>query len=424
MSLSFQKLSDILPAYPKGFRLNIVREEIAPLGESGEKVSIDSLWPGFSFLKALGFREIVFRSASPMILEQWTKRIEDYQQKYIEDPEYSGFDDFIWGEPDPDSDTPIIDCLKQSPFEERTSDRLKVIQLGLGPVPPMLAPLGVNAKALQSFRDEVENERPEDSLRRINALVEEYKSVQEQSLPPEWTHFLGSILQLSLSQRQLELASQMGRKYADDLRSIFSDDVWTTRLLEAYEPKAPEIKVWSEIFLGLTTKRAIDLLQRSLGTKAGTQLVKIVSTRASQDPESLANLCFSSPPEVQKILLQWLAPYWRPKHYPKILENLEASFLGKDFELINSWIHALLRSYAAQGLTDLKKHFQPKRFWNFLKSPQPSEAEAPNYILNALQEHRSAEILRFLKEIKPLTKGKSADQVEKLIHSFRERKLP
>jgi len=39
-----------------------------------------------------------------------------------------------------------------------------------------------------------------------------------------------------------------------------------------------------------------------------------------------------------------------------------------------------------------------------------------------LNENRSTEILKFLKDIRPYVRGKSAHQVEKLIGSFKERK--
>jgi hypothetical protein len=137
----------------------------------------------------------------------------------------------------------------------------------------------------------------------------------------------------------------------------------------------------------------------------------------------MIQICVSSPLKTQKILAQWLAPHWRPKHYAVIQQQLENALRQRDPDCIQPWLQALLRSYLAKALEDLKTHFQPKKIWQSLFSKKTSDQKMQEQILLALEELRSVEILNFLKDVRPHVQGRPAHQIEKMIGQFKEKRV-
>jgi len=422
--MSPQKLTSVIESENHFLRLKLVESKLVHSSGDQSDVSLEELWPTLNFLKALGFREILFRKPSPEHLSKWMGRVESYQQHYIQDPEYAGAEEFVWNELDPDSEAPHIECFKANaepstqPFEES----LQVIELGLGPVPPMMSNLSVDEQALHGFVNEIEAANLEDAIGRFESIFDEYRSMQGLNMPEDSASVVASVVCFALENKKIEKARSLVSTNEKILKNIFNDPSWIIRLLEIYEPKTAEIQSWSEVFKLIPTSQILDLIETQAGTKAARQLVKLMSIRVGREHEELIVLSFSLTTTKQKILLQWLSPHWRPKYYPQLWIQLERALQTTDLELIQLWMQALLRCYSAQALEDLKNYFYPVSFWKRIFTKRASKEDAQARLLNALNENRSTEILKFLKDIRPFVRGKSAHQVEKLIGSFKERK--
>ena len=422
--MSPQKLTSVIESENHFLRLKLVEAKLVHASGDQSDVSLDELWPTLNFLKALGFREILFRRPTTDHVNKWMGRLESYQQLFIQDPEYAGAGEFVWNELDPESETPLVECFRANaepstqPFEET----VQVIELSLGPVPPMMSNLSVDEQALKGFINELEADNLDDSLGRFASIFEEYRAMQGLHLPEDSGSIVASVICFALENKKIDRARSLVQANEKILEDTFKDPHWLIRLLEIYEPKTTEIQGWSEIFKLLPTPQILDLIESQTGTKAARQLVKLMSIRVSREHEELIALCLKLPPTQQKILLQWLSPHWRPKYYPQLWIQLEHALQSTDLELIQLWMQALLRCYSAQALEDLKNYFYPVSFWKRLFSKNSSKVEAQARLLNALNENRSTEILKFLKDIRPYVRGKSAHQVEKLIGSFKERK--
>jgi len=422
--MSPQKLTSVIESENHFLRLKLVEAKLVHSSGDQSDISLDELWPTLNFLKALGFREILFRRPSNGQISSWMGRLESYQQLFIQDPEYAGAGEFVWNELDPESETSLIECFRANaepstqPFEET----VQVIELRLGPVPPMMSNLSVDEYALRAFINEIEGNKLEDCLARFESIFDEYRVTQGLNLPDDTSSLVASVICFALERKQVDKARSLVQANEKILKNIFSDPAWIIRLLEIYEPKTTEIQSWSEVFKLIATTQILDLIQSQPATKAARQLVKLMSIRVGREHEELITLCFQVATAKQKILLQWLSPHWRPKYYPQLWIQLEKSLQSSDLELIQLWMQALLRCYSAQALEDLKNYFYPMSFWKRIWSKSQSKEDSQTRLLNALNENRSTEILKFLKDIRPYVRGKSAHHVEKLISSFKERK--
>ncbi len=420
--MSPQKLTGLVQSCNHFARLKLDEGLWLPDGGEPKPISLDEIWAGLNFLKALGFHEVAFRTPSPEQLHRWIERLENYQQFYIQDPEYAGFDDFIWNELSPEFDEPVVECVRYAITADAPGTIQEVIHLNLGPVPPLLSNIAVDQKALSAFLNEIESRQPEDVFHRFESIFEEYRSLLDSEPPKESLQLLGAVFTLALENRKLDAALAFVRNHAHEFKNLFEDETWLIRALEIFEPKANEIQTWAPLFDSVKNEQIIAMAEKHLGSKAGHQLVKLISVRVAREPEHLIQFCLRSPHNIQKLLTQWLAPYWRPKHYPGIAQQLEQALQTRDPSLIQTWLQALLRSYPAQSLEDLKKYFKKLSFWESLGRKKVESLEKQGLILSALQENRSTELLKFLKEIRPELKGKSADQVEKIIGSFRDKR--
>lgn len=377
---------------------------------------LERLWPSFSFLKGMGFERIEFHDADPQSILHWAERIQAYEQDYLQDPDYLDIDACVWNEISVETDKTLIACFRRE-LKHNTSSAL------VFSVPPLKAPLAVDERAISAFVDEAKHQSTEDTILRMQSILLEFKDGKEELDHQPWLRLVADVICVTLENSLLRKAVSLSEEHKEVLAQLWNDEQRAHRIFSAYEPKAPELELWSKIFSSLSNEKLVLLLKNSLSTSAGPQVLKLMHVRVQHDPEDFIEICLEKESSLQKLILQWLTPYWQPRHYRKLLNALKLSLEKQDdFELIHSWIQALLKSYQSQAFEDLKLFFKPQTWiGRVLKTNQKSKEsgiQSQRFIVKALAEHPSAETVRFLREVKPFIHGGVADNVEKVISSY------
>lgn len=368
-------------------------------------------WPILPFLKGVGIESLEFHTKDDAIVSQWADRITRYEQIFIEDPENFSVDEYLWDEIDPEADKLLIRCA----FGEKHSrhDRLKA---GMAFVPPMKASLGVDAQAVNKFLSEIEEQNAATTLLRIQSILKEYHSNAQQKDAESWASLLGDIIAIALECHELDKAVQIAEQHRESLSPLWAQEDRTQRLFKSYDPKASELVTWTRIFDSCDTPQLTHYLNTILGTEAGPQIIKLMNFRAQERPDEMIELCFTASENTQKLLLQWLTPHWRPKHYHRILSTLDTLYREKkSLELFRFWLLALLRSSRATALQDLIQYFPKRRIFG---RQDPDLILYQRTILHILTENPTSESFHFLMQIKKNVEGELADQVGKLLSLY------
>ncbi|TVQ77391.1 MAG: hypothetical protein EA369_09360 [Bradymonadales bacterium] len=418
MSLSLEK---ILESLNDPLEIDLESESWSSKGSNDEELasSLEDLWAAFLFLKAVGFKKVSLRNPQKQSLRNWQKRIEEYQQHFIHDPEYLQLELCQWNESSESNPSELaIECwpaigASRSPTESRVLQSVDILE--------MKGPRISADAAVLAFREEVETFQASDILRRMLSILREFKFEKSKELPAHWPQLIGSVLRVAIENSLLGLAQDITQEYQDELQDLWKDESKVTELLKAYEARPVEFHQWAEIFRAVDIQLLIRLLERELGGEAGPQIIKLMTYRAEREHESLIEICLELKPATQRLLLQWLAPYWKPKHYPIAIRSLQGILeTGRNLDLVNSWVQALLLSYRAQALADLKAYLKPDTsLWRKLFKRKSVASKAQRSIIQALADSPSSEILQFLKELRPSLQGEVADEAEKVLQNFR-----
>ncbi len=403
LSLKTRILDDLQNQVPRAIDLH----------HSSSAFNLDE-WPLLQFLKGMGIQSVEFFTKDPQAIERWSERILGYELIFLEDPDSLKMIECQWNELDPLNNQILIQCKIASAgvFEDRShlTDTYSV--------PPMHAPLGISEEARLKIIDEVAHQSPQDVLSRFVSILQEYRTGAKKIDPVVWAFLVGDIVTVALDSKLLEKAIQLIDEHKLALAPLWSNTERVQRLFAAYDPKPSELVPWARIFDSLSTAQLMTYVEALLGTPAGPQILKLMNMRAQQDPAELVDICFRSQALTQKLLLQWLAPHWRPFHYGRILNALDTLLQSPvDPELLRLWLQALIRASKTNAFDDLVKVFKPRFFglWGARTSLQTKRA-----LLNALAEQPSSDSIEFLKKIRAFVHGELADQVEKLLHGYRE----
>lgn len=415
MNLSLEKLVPNGETLPERFHIDLIEEKMEAVGGALSEFNLDT-WPILVFLKGTGFSRIEFRTNDEAIIDRWINRIQQYEQKFIQDPENLHFDECLWDELSPESEEPLIHCVRLE--IQKAPQKLRKRKHH---VPPMEAHLGVDARSVERFVDEIRQLSPKDTLLRTQFILQEFKQSKKDVEGIQWAQLIGDIISVSLEAKHLDKAIHIAEENRTLLRSLWSDSQRVVRIFSAYEPKSQELKTWSKIFDTLPLEDLVRYLESHLSSSAGPQIVRLMNERAPKHTEQLFAICIRENASMQKLILQWLSPHWQTQHYRDLLKCLFQSLKrGDDLELVNHWINGLLRSYPSLALQDLKSFFEPPKFLaKLFKKDKQITPHSQKSVLVALGEHRSTEVLQFLKDIKPWTQGEAADEIERQIHTYR-----
>lgn len=369
-------------------------------------------WPILLFMRGVGFERIVFQPGALEVIELWAERIQRYENEFIEDPENFARDEYHWNEKSIDSDQLLIECL----LGHTRSERIQINTASS--VPPMDAPLGISSEATQSFLDEIRRQSPQEIFQRVLSILVEYERDARLKDEVQWAKLVGDIIAVALHSHLLDKAQRIINEHRTHLEPLWTDADRVLRLLSAYDPKPSELQDWAQIFDGCKTETLLGFLETHLSSTAGPQILKLMNYRAQREPDHLLPHIRSQPVNVQKLLMQWLAPQWRPKHLI-FLEGALGLLINNnsDQELFKVWIHAMLRASPKEAFESLSEHFKsPKWFWK-KKELNPAFQHA---LLMVLSEDQSIEVLDFLKSIRKNVSTDLTHQVDKIIDSYRK----
>jgi hypothetical protein len=368
-------------------------------------------WPIFLFLKGIGCQKIHFEMGCHEVLGLWVQRMSEYQQEFIQDPENFSTLDHFWDEKSSDSSSHFIRCE----FVSSTANRKSI---HLGPVPALEAPLGIPEEAARKFVEEIEIQSAKETLHRILLILKEYEREARSKNLAVWANLVADVLTISLQSHLLDKSIQVARDHQETLKEIWTHSDKAIQIFSAYDPKAAEISQWASLFETCPTENLLQYLENHLSSVSGPQMLKLMNYGAQNHSDELIEICLSESGIFKRQLLQWLAPYWRQKHYKRVLENFRASLRDSvpDQELIRRWVSALLRSSRREAFEDLKFIFKPRTlFW---KKTNVS-VELQRDIILILSEDRNSETYTFLKEIRPFVKGEISNRIEELLQHFK-----
>jgi hypothetical protein len=421
VSLSLEKVIEISE---KKVLIDLQSESWGPLQNEDppsdlSSQSLEAMWGPLLFLKALGFQKLYFRNPSKESLQNWQARVEDYQQQFIHDPEYLQIELCQWNETgnQEESSSPSIECWPKLAPKRNVSRSVapRIV------VPLMKGPMKSLTTSMRAFVEEVRSYEEKDTLRRMQAILREFKNEKKGNLNQDWGKLIGSVFRICLEEGHLSVAQELVNEYTPELVTLWDDQAQLRLHLQASDASSPNFYRWAALFNSLKLEQLVPLLETELGSGAGPQIIKLMTYRAEREHETLIELCVRLKPGSQKILLQWLAPYWKPKHYPMALKSLQKLLDSQsNLELVHAWVQAMLKSYRAQALIDLKKVFSGKSLsWKDWFKAKTRHSKGETYIIRALAENPSGEILQFLKELKPQLRGEAADEAERVLQNFR-----
>lgn len=386
------------------------------MGAEGQQVCIDlqSLtedWPIFLFLKGIGCQKVYFEPQAKEVLDLWTQRMSEYEQEFIQDPENFTTADHFWNEKSSNLSVNLIRC-------EFAELQVEKIQISLGPVPPMEAPLGIPEEAARRFVEEIQTQSAKETLHRILQILKEYDREARAKDLTIWSNLVADVLCISLQNHLLDKSLQVANDHTEVLKSIWSQTDRVVQIFAAYDPKGSELSQWAKLFETCSTTDLLRCLENHLSSVGGPQMIKLMNYRAQNQAEELIEICFSYEGKFTRQLLQWLAPHWRQKHYARIRESFLKTLKRKDrdLELIHGWIHALLRSSRREAFLELKKLFKKRNF--FWKRP-PVDISIQKEIVSALSEDRNSETYAFLQEIHPRASVEISNRIEELLQHFK-----
>jgi hypothetical protein len=379
------------------------------LSQEHHSIQLDDL-PILLFLKGMGCLSVRISTHDKDIIQRWTGRIQTYEQLYLSDPDSLKINECHWDEFPSHGDVPVITVkFHSTPHKETTQSWW---------VPPMLAPLGISESTRLQFLSEVEDQSPNSILNRFSSILEEYKKSSAQLDAVVWAFLLSDSIAIALEAKQLDVALEFCQSNTGALRPVWSHSSRVIRMLKAYDPKAAETIKWAQLFETFSNTQLVELLEEIVPSEAGPQSLKLLTLRAQQSPEELANLAFHAKPFHQRLLLPRISHHWKPFHYGQVLQALETSLAERTFEdLSRLWVSALVRSSRRHAFEDIEKIFRP-RFFGFLGSRISQEAQ--KIILQALAEIPSTECYEFLKRIRRHVQGELADVVEKILKGYTE----
>lgn len=368
--------------------------------------------PLLLFMKGLGVERIDFATSDMEIIDRWLERVASYELLFLEDPDHFKFSELQWNEVDPRSNEVLIQS-----FHKETRISLDPLKTHFS-VPPMMAPLGIPEEARLKFIQEIEIQLPDETLSRVTSILQEFRTSVKKIDPVIWAMLVGDVIAIALKSKLLEKAVQIAEEHKVGMAPLWNNPDRVSQIFLNYDPKGAEIPAWAKIFETLSTPQLIAMLENFLGSDCGPQILKLMNFRALHTPEELVEICFQSNPLIQKILLQWLSPHWKPFHYGRLLNSLDNALRSRmDEDIIRLWISALMRASKTNAFDDLVKLFQPKFFkiWG-----TKADIASKRMILNAISENPSSECKEFLKKIRKYVQGELADQVEKLLHGYRQ----
>lgn len=380
-----------------------------------ESFCIDE-WPIFLFLKGEQFSEIIFRTDQARLIDEWSQRIDHYQQLYIEDPEYAGLEEREWNEYD-DGGNLVIECKSLEISAQKKPRKRKMIH-----VPPMEAPLRIDPAAILAIKKEIEEQNTQATLQRMISILNEFRRDSISEVSVKWSLLVGDIIATSLENGALDIARQIAEDHRDKLSSVWLDTSRRLRLLSAYDPKANEIADWARVFESCPLDTLVHTLEKNLSSSAGPQLIKLMSFRTKTHTEELIQYTLLAEVKMQKLMLQWLSPYWQPKHYTLLFKALLTSLKNEELEMIPLWVSALIRSSPGEAFSNIETIFQTKSFLNRLvgRSSQFTGRSLKS-LLGGIEENVTVGSLSFLKRLRPKIEGDLADHVEKMINSLHRR---
>lgn len=395
-------------------------EKNSALFSSGEtqEIDINTLWPSLAFLQGMGFSKIEFNSPSKESLALWIHRIESYEQSFLEDPDYIDVEACVWDELSEDGDSKVIHCQLKLKNQSGLSASNPSYH-----VPKLAAPLRIDPRAAEAFVNEVRNQKSEDIILRTHSIIKEFREAKKSADQDSLSRLVTDIICISLENHHLNKAVDIYESNRELLKNIWGDDERAIRLIASYELSPHEFARWYSLFETLSNDRLVSLMKNSLGTAAGPKILQLMNQRAKESTTELIEICLNQGFDVQKLLMQWLAPLFQIQHYSMATQGLKTALENNaDIGLINSWLMALLHSYQTQAFSDLSSYFKPKSLWSQILRPKPKISyEMQRNIIQAIGESPSKETLQFLKQIKPFTKGGLADQVDKLISNYKGR---
>lgn len=383
-----------------------LRESLMLREGSSQFVNLDE-WPILIFLKGFGCSKIEFRTQDTALIDAWSSRILGYEQSYLADPDSVKVNECQWDEVDPHSGIALIQC-----FFERI-ENLRANQTLRPSVPLMEGPIGVSSSASMNFIRELETETPTDTLHRFSFILNEYRSYGLINDAKTWSMLIGDVMAVCLEHGQLNKAKQISEEHRDALAAYWLDVQRTVRIISAYDPKVFELNNWMRVFDTLPSSRLIEMLDSLLTTPAGPQTLKLISARTHENPDEMIEICFRSDAAIQKLLLQWLLPHWRPAHFERVLKSLNQSTKRQDAsEIQRLWILALVRASSRNAYDELKSFFRPKLFVWKDSNPQKN---LQKIIIHTLSENPTSETREFMKSVLKFLKGDLSQLAERII---------
>jgi hypothetical protein len=369
-------------------------------------------WPILLFLKGVGFQKIIFQPGAPEAVELWVQRIQSYENDFIQDPENFLREEYSWNEKNLDTDEILIECVGTEIRKSRE------IQPTINTVPPMDAPLGITSEAAEHFLDEVRRQSPQEIFQRILSILVEFERNARNKNQDLWARLVGDVIIVALRCHLLEKANRIAQEHKSGLEPLWSDRDRVAKLLGAYDPKASELTEWAQLFDLCKIELLIGFLESHLSSEAGPQILKLMNYRAQKNPDAFISLIRNQSITVQKLLMQWLAPHWRPKHLAFLDGTLSLMIGGtQDEELFKIWVTALIRCSPKEGFDRLIRYFKVSK-WFWKKTPfNPAFQRG---LLSALSEHQSVEAFEFLKKIRKNVSKDLMHQVDKIIDTYRK----
>lgn len=406
MAVSVGNITTIAPQLegkiPK--KINLLDAQV--ICESGETYGFDlEAHPLLVFLKAVGFQAVEFYTRDSQVLEMWTERLTQYQQAYIQDPQYLQDGNFAWDEIS-DERRKVIHCIQRAETIARQQNWRQTIPS----IPSLNGPLGVDPQSVQRFLHEIESQTPSDTLRRVQIILQEYDAAtlckKEES---HWSPLIMDIVSSALEANQLDRAVEISLSYQEALKNGWKDHERVQRLFSAYDPRGSEILIWSRIFESLKTQELVEFTATSLSTNAGPQILKMMGFRAQTQPDEMIQICLAEKQATQKMLLQWLMPHWKPKHFEEVWIAVKSS-IGS-LALFRMWLEAALHCSGARTFERLIEYFpRPNIFKRSQVDPLLQKT-----ILDVLSDHHPIDASEFARQIKPVLTGKLSNLAEKII---------
>ena len=371
-------------------------------------------WPILLFLQGLGFEKIILRNKSADALFSWVSRMAEYQQTFIQDPDNLFIDECIWNQAD--GNEIFVECLPAP------KDILKRSEKNMGhPVPAqadyLQAPLGITPEMSARFVSEIDHISNAEIFARLHSILLEYEKDSRAKDETVWASFLTDVIAVALEAKLLDKAAQLSKDHSKILSSVWSRREKTLRLFSVYDPKSSQLSLWASIFDSLNLEEVVRLLESSLSTPAGPQILKLMNHWSQTKTGSVIDFCIHADAGTQERLLPWLAPHWKVSHFEKIWTATKLQLKnGRSKALTQAWLSALFRCSRSKAFENIRPLFmQKKYFW----SKRPAPIETQKMILDILAEHPDAETLSLLTDIRKDACRELVHEIDRLHYSLK-----